>query len=457
MVFKPENKTSLVNAIKGWNDGSISANTTVPSKTGSSDLQEGPRESDGAVANSEYGDINDWDVTNVTDFSNLFRNGDSYSGDTTTFNSNIGGWNTAAVTSMYNMFYEASAFNQDIGGWNTANVTNMQWVFDEASAFNQDIGGWNTAAVTTMYGMFYYASAFNQDIGDWNVSKVKTMEVMFYDATAFNQDIGGWDTSAVTDMDVMFQNATAMNTTFSGVTGFGNTPEQAFFNQPRPQLSTSTPNDNATNVSQNSSIVLTFDESVDVETGNITIKKTSDDSTIETIDVTSSQVTGSGTNKITIKPSKKLPFNTKMYVLIDRTSFDDSTSLSYLGITSTTALSFTTKKPTKKKKRDLIKQINELLSTDQGELSYEEVKEKLRNGEELSMNGYLIIIKAAISFAINNENQVVYIITAGPQINKIYDDIYVSKNAGYLNSALEYYNNIFNVSPYYTNISVGIQ
>ena len=37
-------------------------------------------------------------------------------------------------------------------------------------------------------------------------------------------------------------------------------------------------------------MVLTFSETVDTESGNITIKKTSDDSTVETIGVTSNQV-----------------------------------------------------------------------------------------------------------------------------------------------------------------------
>ena len=42
----------------------------------------------------------------------------------------------------------------------------------------------------------------------------------------------------------------------------------------------------------NANIVLTFSEAVDAESGNITIKKTSDDSTIETIDVTGAKVSG---------------------------------------------------------------------------------------------------------------------------------------------------------------------
>ena len=109
-----------------------------------------------------------------------------------------------------------------------------------------------------------------------------------------------------------------------------------------PTLSSSTPTDNATNVAVDSNIVLNFSESVDVESGNITIKKTSDNSVIETIDVTSSNVTGTGSSQITINPSNNLDKGVEYYILIAATAFDDSAGNSYAGISSTTALSFTT-------------------------------------------------------------------------------------------------------------------
>ena len=108
-----------------------------------------------------------------------------------------------------------------------------------------------------------------------------------------------------------------------------------------PTLSSSVPADNATGIALDSTIVLNFSENVDVESGNITIKKTSDNTTVETIDVTGGQVTGSGTSQITITPSSDFDTGTEYYVLIDATAFDDSDSGSYAGISSTTALSFT--------------------------------------------------------------------------------------------------------------------
>ena len=69
-----------------------------------------------------------------------------------------------------------------------------------------------------------------------------------------------------------------------------------------------------------------------MESGNIVIYKASDDSVFETIDVTSNQVTGSGTTQITINPTNNLESSTEYYVNIDTTAFDDTFGNSYAGI-----------------------------------------------------------------------------------------------------------------------------
>ena len=107
-----------------------------------------------------------------------------------------------------------------------------------------------------------------------------------------------------------------------------------------PTLSSSTPADDATNVARDANIVLNFSENVIVQTGNITIKKTTDNTIFETIDVAGSKVTGTGTSQITINPSSNFEAETGYYVLIASTAFDDTGSGSYAGISSTTALSF---------------------------------------------------------------------------------------------------------------------
>ena len=112
-----------------------------------------------------------------------------------------------------------------------------------------------------------------------------------------------------------------------------------------PSLSSSTPADDATAVATTSNIVLNFSEAVDVETGNIVIYKSSDDSVVETIDVTSGQVTGTGTTQITINPSGDLAEQTEYYVQIASTAFDDASSNSYAGISDKTCLLYTSPSP----------------------------------------------------------------------------------------------------------------
>ena len=149
-------------------------------------------------------DIFEWDITNITDMSDLFK-------DNTTFNDDISKWNVSSVTNMSNMFSGASSFNQDINSWNVSSVTDMSSMFNGASSFNQDINSWNVSRVTDMSSMFNGASSFNQDINSWNVSSVTDMSSMFNGASSFNGDIGDWDVSSVTDMYLMFGRAISFN------------------------------------------------------------------------------------------------------------------------------------------------------------------------------------------------------------------------------------------------------
>ena len=113
-----------------------------------------------------------------------------------------------------------------------------------------------------------------------------------------------------------------------------------------PSVTTFSPADNSTTMQPDANLVMTFNEPVNVGTGNIKIKKASDNSTLQTIDVTSGQVTGGGTSTITIaqsgNPEEDMFRGEGYYVLIDSTAFVGASSGDpYAGISSTTRWNFT--------------------------------------------------------------------------------------------------------------------
>ena len=143
-------------------------------------------------------------TTRVTDMGQMFKRNSS-------FNQDIGNWDTSKVTNMHEMFNWARAFNQPLNNWDTSKVTYMQGMFNSAYAFKQPLNNWDTSKVTNMHGMFYQAHAFNQPLNNWDTSKVTDMSYMFNRAEAFDQPLNNWDTSKVTNMWAMFAWAKAFN------------------------------------------------------------------------------------------------------------------------------------------------------------------------------------------------------------------------------------------------------
>lgn len=153
-------------------------------------------------------DVSTWNVSKVENMSGMFS--------AVPFNQDISGWNVANVKDMSSMFNVATNFNQDISNWEVGNVEDMSYMFGDARTFNQDIGDWDVSKVISMRGMFSYASIFNSDVNKWDIVNVIDTGEMFSSATNFNQDISSWLVNNVELMDSMFQNAVFFNQDISG-------------------------------------------------------------------------------------------------------------------------------------------------------------------------------------------------------------------------------------------------
>jgi hypothetical protein len=133
--------------------------------------------------NSGYGAIPSWDVSNVTDFGQAFKN-------RTTFNGDISKWDTSISWSFWHMFNGAQAFNQDISQWDVSKGSNFNAMFQNAKNFNQDISGWNVTTGQDFEYMLDGASVFNQDVRKWQIDGGDFLLNIFRGATAMAATYG---------------------------------------------------------------------------------------------------------------------------------------------------------------------------------------------------------------------------------------------------------------------------
>jgi surface protein len=207
------NKTDLLEAVTAWDTSSSSAT-------------------------HQYGDINTWDVSAVTDMSSLFK--DKVNIDSLDLSS----WDVSNVTTMERIFQGCTELDSITFGssFDTSNVTNMKYMFSDCQKLSTlDVSSFDTSEVTDMTGMFdackaatsiTFGTVFDASkvtdmmsmfdkcysLASLDLSNLKTstellsMQKMFGDCRALTSITFGTniDTSNVTDMRRVFAGCTGL-------------------------------------------------------------------------------------------------------------------------------------------------------------------------------------------------------------------------------------------------------
>ena len=167
---------------------------------------------------------------------------------------------------------------------------------------------------------------------------------------ALNQSESGWTDADtyVAKYDVTDANVEVADVTIdvagakdaAGNEQLDYTPQAEFGIDTRnPIVDEFTPADDAAGVSVDADLVIHFNEPVQKGTGNIVVRKSNDDSIVETIPVDDVTIVAA---LATIDPSSDLSAGTDYYVQIDAGAFRDAVGNDYAGIGDTTTWDFST-------------------------------------------------------------------------------------------------------------------
>lgn len=174
--------------------------------------------------------IERWDVTNILDFSGMFKDckffnhnisvwkpssgkhfGYMFAG-CTAFTQNLPSWDVQKAITMNNMFQGTGiTAASELNNWNVSNVQNFSGMFKDCPEFNADISKWNVSCGMDFSEMFMNTSKFNRSLSDWNFRSAKTVRSMFDGAKAFNSALSGLKMPYCTDFVRMFADAVVFN------------------------------------------------------------------------------------------------------------------------------------------------------------------------------------------------------------------------------------------------------
>ena len=114
-------------------------------------------------------------------------------------NANLNDIDTSKIKNMSCLFYNLKKYNNceyaaiDISEWDVSNVTEMDEMFRDCEEFDCDLATWNVSKVESMYGMFLNCKNFEGNgLRYWELDNCRNTKSMFMNCELFNEDISNW-------------------------------------------------------------------------------------------------------------------------------------------------------------------------------------------------------------------------------------------------------------------------
>lgn len=133
----------------------------------------------------QRGDLSSWNVTNGQDFSRMFLHAER-------FQDNLSSWNVAQGERMTGMFQNATRFDSDMSSWNVSQNRDFSRMFENTQNFQGPLTGWNVTSGETFENMFAGSSLLDGNLSTWTFTGRPILRGMFHNARQFNADLSTW-------------------------------------------------------------------------------------------------------------------------------------------------------------------------------------------------------------------------------------------------------------------------
>ncbi len=136
--------------------------------------------------------LDEWDVSNLKDFSNFFLGFKN-------FNTDLSSWDVSNGVNFHGMFSNCFNFNQDVSCFDFQNAENLNYMFSNCEKFNHNCYFNFTYRLKILVHTFSLCRSLNVSFYDWDTSNFEYLEGVFYGTSKLVQNFKKWDLKNLKD------------------------------------------------------------------------------------------------------------------------------------------------------------------------------------------------------------------------------------------------------------------